>query len=793
MTDEKVMKIIIRASEKKVSSLDLSCNQLTQLPPEIKELKDLKRLSLSNNRLTQLPPEIGKLKNLTELDLSYNWLTQLPPEIGELKNLTILNLCRNQLTKLPQEIKELKNLIALYLTRNHLTQLPPKIGEFKNLRSLYLSENPLASPPPEIVSMGLEAVLTYLKQSKTVENNEAKLILVGDARVGKTCLAHRLINNKFVEDSKITEGINISKWKIPAPSSQNSEIKLNIWDFGGQEIYHATHQFFLTTRSVYLLVWNAQIEKNQDSIYYWLYTIETFGGDSPIILVMSKMNENDDDLNLRDLKCEFPQIKDYQKIDSKDGKGISVLKEKILETAWNLPLMRVPWVDSWYRVRQRLEGMGENWIKYEDFYEICVSEGLDDKNISILDGYLHELGVTLHFKDRIALKNIVILKPEWATGAFYKILSIKSVLHREGVLLTNELEQIWDKIIYPIGIYSQFIELMNKFELLYELPDRGSYLVPELLPKDAPDFIWNKKDDLCFYYYYDYFLPPGTITRFIVRMHQDLEIKENGLPLCWREGAVLKLYNSRAFVEMKSDERQIEIRIKGGNKREKREALAMIRYHLDHINASIKKIKVSKQIPCNCSEDCPQRYHHEDLLKAEMSNVEDFKCFKSFKKISITSLLEGYERREEELEDSEKTDNPSKYDVFICHSSKDKPVIALLIEDFKKEGITYWVDEEQIDYGDQITQRIEEGLQKSRYVIPCLSKNLNASGWTRAEYGSILNTVFSGNSRRNVIPLKLDNCEDDDIPFLLRDKKRVTYSDKTDFAKFIKFLESNHT
>ena len=53
---------------------------------------------------------------------------------------------------------------------------------------------------------------------------------------------------------------------------------------------------------------------------------------------------------------------------------------------------------------------------------------------------LHELGVTLHFKDRIALKNIVILKPEWATGAFYKILSTKSVLDSEGVLLQSELE-----------------------------------------------------------------------------------------------------------------------------------------------------------------------------------------------------------------------------------------------------------------------------------------------------------------------------------------------------------------
>jgi small GTP-binding protein len=661
--------------------------------------------------------------------------------------------------------------------------LPPEITELKNLTTLYLSGNPLTSPPPEIVAMGLEAIFTYLKQSRTSEHNEAKLILVGNGEVGKTCLVNRLISDKFVEEG-ITEGIHISEWITSAPDSESSKIRLNIWDFGGQEIYHATHQFFLTERSLYLLVWNARKAKDYDSIYYWLHTIEAFGGKSPIILVMSKKNESDDDLNLRDLRSKFPQIKNYQKIDSKDGSGISLLEEIISETAWSLPLMKVRWVDSWYRVRGKLEGLRDNWIPYEEFYNICISEGLDNSNISILDGYLHELGVTLHFKDR--LENMVILKPEWATGAFYNILSAKSVLHREGILRYSELNQIWNKEIYPSNIYPQLMDLMNKFELAYELPDKSSYLIPELLPKSAPDFMWDEKDNLCFYYCYDYFLPSGIITRFIVRMHQDIEKKENGLPLCWRDGAVLNLLNSIALVEIKPDERQIEIRIKGDNKKG---TLEVICYHLDHINASIKKIKVDKQIPCNCSENCPQRYSYENLLKADRDNVVTIQCYKSFKHISISSLLEGYRRNKEKLREAEITGNLFEYDVFICHSSKDKPKIEALIKDLKKEKITYWVDAEQINFGDQITQKIEEGLKKSKYVIPCVSKNLNISGWTRAEYGAILNAEFSGSSERIVVPLKLDNCEDSDIPLLLRDKKRVNYSNSTEFNELIDFLK----
>mgnify|MGYP001187658034 CR=1 FL=1 len=487
---------------KSLTTLIISYNQLTQLPPEITELKNLTILVLNGNQLTQLPPEITELKNLTILVLSENQLTQLPPEILELKNLTRLHLSGNKLTQLPSEIKELKNLTELELSRNKLIQLPIEITELTKISKLTLSENPLISPTPEIASMGVEAVYSYLKQPKTTENNEAKLILVGNGEVGKTCLANRLITDKFEED-KITEGINISEWITFSPDSGDSKIKLNIWDFGGQEIYHSTHQFFLTERSIYLLVWNARkktTEYNND-IYYWLHTIEAFGKDSPIILVMSKMNESDEDLNMKDLRNKFSQIKgDLIKIDSKDGRGISVLKEKIRETAWNLPLMRSPWVDSWYRVRKKLEKLNKNCIAYDEFYKLCVSEGLDDENICILDKNLHELGVTLHFKDRIALKNIVILKPEWATGSFYKILSSKSVLYNEGILPQSELSQIWDEEIYPQETYPQLIELMNKFELAYQLPDKTSYLIAELLPKNEPDnFEWDAKDDLCFY------------------------------------------------------------------------------------------------------------------------------------------------------------------------------------------------------------------------------------------------------------------------------------------------------
>lgn len=129
-----------------------------------------------------------------------------------------------------------------------------------------------------------------------------------------------------------------------------------------------------------------------------------------------------------------------------------------------------------------------------------------------------------------------------------------------------------------------------------------------------------------------------------------------------------------------------------------------------------------------------------------------------------------------------------EFDVFLCHSGKDKPLVNEIAARFKEAGVTYWLDSEQIDFGDPIVQKIEDGLRRSRYVLPCVSTNLPPSGWSRAEYSAVLNAELSGDDGRAVIPVFLDDIASTEIPALLRDKKRVTYANKVEFAEFLQFL-----
>ena len=69
------------------------------------------------------------------------------------------------------------------------------------------------------------------------------------------------------------------------------------------------------------------------------------------------------------------------------------------------------------------------------------------------------------------------------------------------------------------------------------------------------------------------------------------------------------------------------------------------------------------------------------------------------------------------------------FDVFLSHSSKDKPVVAPLAQRLKADGIVVWFDDWNIRPGDVITEKIREGLEQSRKVLVFMSANTKGADW----------------------------------------------------------------
>ncbi|XP_054454301.1 leucine-rich repeat-containing protein 59 [Anoplopoma fimbria] len=81
----------------KATVVDLSCNNITSLPPEFCNLTHLVKVDLSKNQLTCLPDDLGNLTSLQHLDLYNNKLTVLPVSFSQLRSLKWLDLKDNPL------------------------------------------------------------------------------------------------------------------------------------------------------------------------------------------------------------------------------------------------------------------------------------------------------------------------------------------------------------------------------------------------------------------------------------------------------------------------------------------------------------------------------------------------------------------------------------------------------------------------------------------------------------------------------------------------------------------------
>lgn len=134
-----------------IKRLDLAVG-LTEFPAEIFDLADsLEVLNLSGNQLSDLPQDLTRLNKLRILFCSDNRFKHVPEVLGQCANLEMIGFKANQITHLSAKALPPK-LRWLILTDNHLQQLPAEIGAYTNLQKLMLSGNRLQALPKEMAA-----------------------------------------------------------------------------------------------------------------------------------------------------------------------------------------------------------------------------------------------------------------------------------------------------------------------------------------------------------------------------------------------------------------------------------------------------------------------------------------------------------------------------------------------------------------------------------------------------------------------------------------------------------------
>lgn len=655
-----------------LQTLDLSENQLSALPSEIGQLTSLQSLDLGNfignNRLSTLPPEIGLLSMLQALDVSGNQLKIIPPEIGFLSRLKALDIEDNQLEEIPLEIGQLNSLLSLSLRNNLLKILPQEIGLLSNLEKLYLSDNQLTtvptglrqlkklkifqwfnnplSLPPEFIMVSLRsdfvqtAIDAYFQVSRPLR--EAKLLLVGEGSVGKTSLVERLLHNRLPSDSGKTVGVDIHQWSVEVTVTSESDshlvpINLNVWDFGGQEIYHATHQFFLTHRSLYLVVIEARKDEAANRLDYWLRHVQSFAGDAPIILVVNKSDQGRLALDERGLRLKYPAIRAIVHTSCVTGDGLPQLRQAIEEALAAMPHLN-DWIPlTWFEVKEQLAALDKDTLPYENYVELCQAAGIEHEAAQrTLARFLHDLGAALNFQDDRRLAGTHVLNPEWVTGGIYRILNAAKLQER-GLLHLHDLDDILDRRRYPPEKHPFLLDIMHKFELSVPL-DREGYLIPGLLPKSRPAFDWPDYAAVALEYRYA-ILPAAILSRLMVRLHS--HIWQN---VRWRNGLIIHSDGCRALVTADPAANRLAIALDGPAP-QRRRLLSIVRAELAEIHASFAQLEATEWVPI--PNQPGKAIQYQALLNLEARGQATYYDATNDLKIEVYALLDGIEAPDE--------------------------------------------------------------------------------------------------------------------------------------------------
>lgn len=545
--------------------------------------ENLKSLNVSHNMLTQLNLFNEKAKydpdrriSLVMNDTTDNSTEQQKREILAYPKVTALDLSFNKMQEVPRSISRLRDLSVLNLNGNiYINNLPPELGLANKLWNLGLNGCCLGEPLKSIIesktykTMDIIGYLrSILEESKPYAR--LKLMLVGLQGIGKTSLLEQLrqegtsgYRRKIPEHwtkrmghasrsnlknqrgvNLSTVGVDIHDWTYCKRTTRNQQnlgsVSFSTWDFGGQEEFYATHRYFLSKRSLYLVVWRLTDGINGIlGIQQWLVNIQSRASGSPVIIVGTHedmVEGGEHGVKVKALQYEiqkrFINVTDYDKcglpriiasivVSTKTRSNIKELCDKIYDTAFSLKCpgtserlleQKIPATYLYLEeivntiVNERHSKKEEPVLNYYDYRKLTTTllktrynktfrdlEPLNSRETNYnselqqATRFLHENGVLLHYEDA-NLKDLYFLDPQWLCDILSHVVTIREINPhvKNGLMKIDDLAFLFKTIDINLngGVKSYVVNLLNKFEVA--LTWNSQYLlIPSLLPTHA--------------------------------------------------------------------------------------------------------------------------------------------------------------------------------------------------------------------------------------------------------------------------------------------------------------------
>ncbi len=436
-----------------LQSLRCYLTDVEDLDP-LDQLAKLRLLLCSRTYVNCLNP-LARLPSLKYLDFSHTRVSSIQP-LTALEKMEWTHCSHTQVRDLGP-LAGLAALRELDCSGCDLSDFPERLLFSPSLEELFLYDCRLPGVPAEVLSQSggancLHSLRAHVRDlaAGAVAVADVKLMVLGNGRVGKTQLCRRLRGEPFDETVASTHGITVTAVDLPA-AGDGPAVRLNLWDFGGQDLYHGTHALFLRSNAIFLLVWTPEFEESGEHehggmrfrnhpLAYWVDYVRHLGGrNSPVLVVQTRCDRPEDEA-----ACPVPETTLFKafefhkpiRFSARTGRGRAALAEALADAAqWLRAREGIATIGAGrHRVKTRLEEMRNEDAKAPPdrkryrtmtqarFREICDEAGGVGAPEHLL-AYLHNAGIV--FYQPGLFQDDIILDQGWALDAIY------AVFHRE--------------------------------------------------------------------------------------------------------------------------------------------------------------------------------------------------------------------------------------------------------------------------------------------------------------------------------------------------------------------------
>jgi GTPase SAR1 family protein len=550
-------------------------------------LAKLKALDFRNNKLSKVEFQ-GGCPELEILNLRDNQLTAFSLE-GSFPMLRYVNLDNNEVEQLAIQ-DHIPSLLSLYLKNNRLRHVPENLFSlFPNLDALYLAGNTEIKNilkeflPTSSEENSAKRIKDFLTESGkgTHPNYRFKIILVGNGRVGKTSIYRVLRREKYDPKEPYTHGVQIGilDKRESIPGIKTEKLLASVWDFGGQEIFYATHQFFLTDDALFLLAWTPErnvleyrerdketlpFDEKWQSCEYWLESIRLHGKESPILMVQTHLDKGRE--RVKDHYMDPPYFAECLEFSPLEKYSYTweELKDRMAEKInTSLSFFGREFPDTYEALikeveRKRLE---KPFIPYAGFPELCEIAGISSGGEDSALDYLYKIGAVVHFGNSEKLKDVIYIDPDWLTQMAYKLIN-NELRKRRGRFDMAYLRGVFPE--FSEEECEQFVELLKRFELVFEISqedtedeEKKAWVAPLYLPGELEGdakvmFKMFIKDlELGFAFRFPKFIPDNVMVNFLSRYGPYSE------KLFWRTGICFSKDEKTSFFVRLDPEEQV--------------------------------------------------------------------------------------------------------------------------------------------------------------------------------------------------------------------------------------------